>query len=356
MQVQVLIGTVKGAFVLKSDADRNRWSIEGPHFKGWKVTACSRDEKTKQFILGTASDVYGPALHTGPALTCEAMTQVKAGPSYPEEGKRKLNQIWRIVTSDDAYWAGVDEAGLFRSEDQGQTWQPVEGLNEHPTRSGWYPGAGGLCAHSILLDPRDASRVWCGISAVGMFRSDDGGQTWTPKNQGVPIIIPDQESSEIGFCVHALVADPDDSDIIYRQDHLGLYRTTDGGDHWEAIENGLRERSFGFPIVLDRETKNLFIFPLESDEFRLPKEGKFRVFRSQNQGDSWEPLSNGLPEESHYGCVLRTAMAADHLSPGGIYLGSTAGTIHVSNDRGESWQSLPHTLPRILTVAVFVDE
>ncbi|MCG8407239.1 MAG: hypothetical protein MI923_18735 [Phycisphaerales bacterium] len=350
MSVTVIVGTAKGGFVLRSD-DRRSWQIEGPFFKGWKVTTVARaDDGT--FLIGAASDVYGAAIHKSKDLS--DWRQVAQGPAYSEDEKRQLTQIWKLVVQDGAYYAGVAEAGLFRSEDRGETWQPMPGLNDHRSRSAWMPGAGGLCAHSILIDPANPKRLWCGISAVGVFRSDDGGDTWHPKNNGVPVILEDKEFSEIGFCVHALAQDPDNADLIYRQDHRGMFRTKDGGDHWERIENGLPS-GFGFPLVLDRETRALYAAPLESDEFRLPCDGKFQIFRSRNGGDAWEPLTNGLPQEHAYAGVLRGAMDADHLAPCGVYVGTTSGDVFVSSDGGDRWNALPYRLPRVHCVAAYVE-
>ena len=248
----------------------------------------------------------------------------------------------------------MDVAGLFASDDGGESWSPVEALNEHPTRSGWSPGAGGLCAHALLVDPSNTDRVWCGISAVGVFRTDDGGQTWHAKNKGIPVVLEDKKHKDIGFCVHGLAAEPDDANTIYRREHVGMFRSRDGGDNWQRIENGLPSW-FGFPVAIDRRSRALFVHPMESDEYRMPTDGKFRMFRSRDGGDSWESLSKGLPQQRAYMGVLRGALDVDHLDPCGVYVGTTAGTVYVSNDAGDSWTELPCTLPRVLSVSVFND-
>jgi photosystem II stability/assembly factor-like uncharacterized protein len=350
MSVTVIIGTEKGAFIARSDARRTTWAIEGPIFKGWKVTAAARSASGTYFVA-TTSYVYGPAIQAGTDL--RSWRQIENGPAYPQGGDRKLNQIWTIHTGASRHYAGVDVAGLFSSDDDGETWQPVSGLNDHPSRRAWAPGAGGLAAHAVLVDPRNPSRLWCGISAVGVWRSDDGGATWTPRNEGVRCMLEDKEFPGIGYCVHGLAQDPDDPDTIYRQDHSGMYLTRDGGDRWEKNEKGLASW-FGFPIAADARTGTLFSFPMESDEYRLPVEGKFRVYRSTDRGASWEPLTRGLPEHPTYAGVLRGAMSVDALDPAGVYIGSTSGEVYASNNLGESWQRLPCLLPRILSVDAFV--
>jgi photosystem II stability/assembly factor-like uncharacterized protein len=351
VNVTILIGTDRGAFVLRSDAQRRKWAIEGPLFKGWKVTAAERDPGGT-WLLGTTSMVYGCAIQRSRDL--RDWQQVEKGPAYSEDSGRKLEQIWKLCCADGVYYAGVAQAGLFKSTDGGGTWAAVTGLNDHPTRSAWMPGAGGLCTHSILVDPGNPARLWAGISAVGVFRSEDGGRSWQAKNMGVPVILEDKNHPDIGYCVHAIVLDPADSRRIYRQDHRGMFRSSDGGDRWERIENGLSS-GYGFPLVIDRRTRTLFAFPLESDEYRLPQGGRFRVYRSRNQGDSWEALSAGLPQEDAYDSVMRNAMATDHLDPCGVYLGSTSGSVYVSSNAGDNWQRLPCTLPRVHCVTAVTD-
>ena len=348
MGICAIIGTDKGAFLLRADDGRADWRLSGPFFKGWKVTASARDDKGRTYAA-TTSQVYGPAIHVSDDL--EHWRQLEHGPSWPEETERTFRQVWTLVSSGDRLYAGIDDAGLFVSDDRGETWQSVEGLNEHHTRPAWFPGAAGLCLHAVVVDSKDPRRLWAGISSVGVFRSDDGGLTWNEKNGDIPPMIEDKDHKQIGRCVHALVPDPDDPNLIFRREHNGMFRTRDGGDTWERIEQGLGSW-FGFPLAMDRRTRTLYDVPLESDEYRVPIDGAFTVYRSRDGGDSWEPLRKGLPQENAYMGVLRSALDVDHRDPCGIYLGTTAGTIYLSADGGDAWTRFPATLPRILSVEV----
>lgn len=346
MGVTVAVGTEKGAYLARSDGPRSEWDLEGPLFKGWRVTTFG-EAGDGTYLVATASNWFGAALHRSSDL--KEWTQIVAGPAWPEGGDRKLTQIWTLTRAGDHLYAGVDEAGLFHSADHGETWQPVDGLNEHHTRSAWEPGLGGLTAHRVIVDRTNQDRIWVAISAVGVFRSDDGGTTWLTKNAGMPAAVDAQEFDDIGHCVHGLVQDPTNPDRLYRQEHLGVFRTDDGGDQWERIEDGL-PAGFGFPIVLDRESNRLFVVPLESDENRLPVDGAFRVYRSDDRGDSWRISGTGHPEAATFTAVLRGAMDTDQR--GGIYLGTTAGKVMTTADAGDIWTTLPWTLPRILSVRV----
>ena len=341
----LVVGTEKGAFVLRS-SDRKTWKVSDPLFKGWKATCAARSPSGK-WILGTASRVYGAALQESRDL--RTFTQIEKGPAYPEGGNAKLNQIWTLLAGDDRHYAGVEEGGLFRSDDDGATWRPVAGLNGHPTRDAWFPGAGGLCCHSIV---RQGKRLWVGISAVGVFRSDDDGETWRPKNAGIRQVIEDKAHKDIGFCVHGLAADPAAPGRLYRQDHTGMYVTDDGGDSWKPAMEGMPSW-FGFPVATDPNTGHVFAFPMESDEYRMPVGGRFRVYRSRDRGATWEERAEGLPAQPTWAGVLRGALAVDGLDPAGVYVGSTSGEIHASADDGDTWRRLPVTLPRILSVDAF---
>jgi len=341
MASQIFVGTVKGAFVYSRAGDT--WSVEGPLLPGWKVSAVARDG-AGGFVLASSSFVYGAMVHRGKTLTDWEM--LEAPPRYAEESGFKLKEIWTLAGGEGVLYAGVDEAGLFESRDSGATWQEVAGLTGHATRSAWFPGFGGLCNHHVLVS---GARIWTAISAVGVFESTDGGATWQTRNTGVPILIVDEKHKDIGSCVHAIVADPEDPNRIWRQDHVGMFRTHDGGLNWDEIQTGLPS-TFGFPLVRDHASGALFSVPLQSDEFRIPKDGKLRVFRSTNDGDSWEPCAAGLPDDNYH-AVLRQAMAADQA--GGVYFGNAGGELFASADLGETFERLPGSLPRILCVEAF---
>lgn len=338
------IGTVKGAFFLRGSGET--WDVEGPTFTGWAVTTFGR-APSGDHLLATGSNWFGAAIHRSSDL--DAWEQIVDGPGWPEGGGRSLNNVWTIVTAGDVAFAAVDEAGLFRSDDDGASWHPVEAFNEHATRPGWQPGFGGLAAHRLLVDPNDAGRMWLGVSAVGVFRTEDGGTSWQLVNRGVTKPGPDGDETEIGYCVHCLVADPEDPQTMWRQEHTGVYRTADGGDTWERIEEGLPAR-FGFPIGRDAASGSLFVVPLQSDEHRIPVGGLLRVYRSTDRGESWHVSGEGHPEHPVYAGVLRDAMATD--GAGGVFVGTTAGTVHMTGDGGDHWTMLPDVLPRILSVAV----
>lgn len=373
MGVILFVGTYKGAVILRADDRREHWHSSELLFPGWAATSASRDAAGRTYIAVT-SEVYGSVVIASDDL--ERWEQVEGAPRYAPglpgnaghnlivggpgpgelekymEGHRSVDQIWTLAAAGDTVYAGVSEAGLFRSDDRGKSWVSVDGLNEHPTRPEWIAGAGGLCAHTVLVDPRDPARIWVGISAAGVFRSEDGGRTFVGVNEGV--------SRDEGYCVHSLAPDADDANVIYRQDHRGMYKTTDGGDRWERIETGLpmstlgddHECVFGFAVSLDPNTKDVFCYPLESDGTRMPHGGRPVVYRTQNGGRSWHETTRGLPT-ADYAAVLRGAMAVDGLSPGGVYFGTTSGDLYATRNGGESWYGLPGRFPRVTSVRAF---
>lgn len=338
----LIVGTEKGGYLLTQGS--KSWSVEGPSFPGWKVSAFGKSPDGTH-LAGLGSNWFGASVHRSSDL--KSWEAVEKGPTYTEESGLKLNQIWMFHTTDDRIYAGVDQAGLFFSDDEGLSWEPVPSLNEYPGRAEWEPGFGGLAAHHILSAD---NRLWVGISAVGVFRSEDTGNTFGRYDLGVtPVMDPaaDNQSPDEGRCVHGLVSDPKDPNRIWRQDHSGVYRSTDGGDTWERIEEGLPAR-FGFAIGRNHASGSLFVAPLTADENRVPVDGQLAVYRSQDDGATWRKAGSGWPAGGQFNGVLRNAMATDN--EGGVAVGTTGGSVFVTRDDGENWNQIPVSLPRILAV------
>ncbi|HEX8598981.1 MAG TPA: exo-alpha-sialidase [Chloroflexia bacterium] len=360
--VTVLVGTTKGAFFFHSDGARQNWEMTGPHLDGWEIySLCGVNGEGRggdRIFAGTSHFVYGPTIRVSDDMGAN-WTQVEAGPRYSQESGFKLNRIWQIVPGHTdqpgqpgTLYAGVDEAGLFTSCDGGITWDEVTGLTGHPSREDWGPGNGGLCLHTILVDPDNARRMWVGISAVGVFRTQDGGETWQICNNGLPQVATGIRNHDVGRCVHKLVLDPGDSNTLYCQFHGGVFKSTDAADSWQPIENGL-PGNFGFPMGITGRG-DLFVIPLESDMQRHMKDGRLRVYRSQDRGENWEVTEHGLPEQPHYVGVLRDALAVDSMEPAGVYFGTSMGELFYSADAGESWSRLPGQFPRITSIKAWV--
>jgi len=356
----VLVATEKGAFFLHSDGERKEWNVSRPALKGWKVNNLLLDERGAPTLYAAVGHfVYGPTVQVSRDWG-ETWEQQEHGPKFGDGSDSTLKNIWTIVpglpSQPDTLYAGTDDAGLFVSHDSGAHWEELTGISQHQTRGEWMGGAGGLCLHTILLDKDRPGRIWVGISAVGVLRSDDGGQSFQPCNEGMPIVIEGKEFKNIGSCVHSMVQDPAQPSHLYQQNHQGVLRSFDGGDHWERVESGLPSK-FGFPMVMDpHDAKRLYIVPQEADEYRIFQNGQPTVYRTENQGDSWEALRNGLPDNCYSG-VLRHAMAVDSHEVAGIYFGTSGGQIFYSIDGGDFWQTMPCALPRILAVkAVAVKE
>ena len=337
--VKLMIGTEKGAYRVDGD------EITGPLFPGWKVTAFGQAPDGTH-LAAVGSNWFGVGIHRSSDL--ETWAQIDTPPQWPADTERKMEQIWTFHTAGDRIWAGVAHAGLFVSDDQGVTWDPVEGLNEHRTRDDWEPGLGGLCAHRIRID---GDTQWVAISAVGVFRSDDGGVSWDLKNDGVDAVGAPEDSPrpEVGYCVHCLAHDASDPRLIWRQDHSGVYRTEDGGDTWLRIQDGL-PAGFGFVMWRDDGSGRLFTIPLEADTNRVPVDGELRVYVSDDGGDSWQVAGTGWTEAPQFTGVLRGAFDGD--DAGTFCFGTTGGKLWLTQDNGESWRELAASFPRIGAVRV----
>ncbi len=359
----LLVGTNKGLFLYTSDIDRREWSLKGPFLSGWEIYSILGDSRHGHRIFaGVSHAAYGPTIRVSGDFG-ESWTQIEAGPAYSKESGFSLNRIWQLVpgapSEPDTLYAGVEEAGLFVSRDRGLTWRELDALTKHPTRPGWFPGAGGMCLHTILVDPRNPRRIWVAMSAVGVFRSDDGGETWKTCNHGLARVPTGQPYPEVGYCIHKMAPDPDDPDTLYMQEHCGVFKSTDGGENWFPIEEGLTMREgdapFGFPICVS-PTGDLFLIPLESSEQRTMRGGKLLVYSMQKGQSRWEPIGDVLPEEQRHVSVLRDAMSVDALDPYGVYFGTTSGEVFCSLDRGKSWDRLPGQLSRVLAVKPWIVE
>jgi BNR/Asp-box repeat len=335
---RILVGTEKGAYLLNRSG--SSWGVEGPLFPGWKATGFGTAPDGTH-LLAVGSGWFGVGIHRSPDLS--TWEQVDQPPSWPAESGRKMEQLWTLSTFGDRVWMGTADAGLFRSEDQGITWDPVTSLNEHRTRGEWGPGGGGLCAHRIL---HAGDTIWVAISAVGVFRSDDGGETWHPKNDGVPAgdDAEGAERPEVGYCVHGIAHDPAQPDRMWRQDHQGMFRSTDGGDNWERNEEGL-PAAFGFMIWRDNDSGRLFTFPLESSGNRVSVDGELRVYKSDDDGDSWEVAGEGWPRAPRFTGVLRGAFDGD--GAGTLCFGTMGGNLWLTEDNGDHWAELESSFPRI---------
>lgn len=336
--MKIAVGTEKGGYLL--DETGGSWSVEGPMFPGWKVSAFGMAPDGTH-LAAVGSNWFGVGIHR--STDFQNWEQIDSPPAWAEDSGRSMEQVWSFHTAGDRVWAGVAEAGLFTSDDQGVSWDPVDGLNEHRTRADWQPGFGGLCAHRVKVD---GSRHWVAISAVGVFRSDDGGETWEPKNDGVDAVgLPeDSPRPEVGYCVHCVAHDPNDPMRIWRQDHTGVYRSDDGADTWERIENGL-PANFGFVMWRDDASGRLFTIPLEADANRVPVEGALRVYCSDDDGDTWSVAGSGWSEAPQFTGVLRGAFDGD--GDGAFCFGTTGGKLWMTGDNGEQWAELDPTFPRI---------
>jgi ligand-binding sensor domain-containing protein len=343
LMMRILVGTEKGAYLLTESGPD--WQVDGPMFPGWKVTAFGQTTGGAH-VAATGSNWFGVGVHHSENLLDWKPSD--SPPTWPEGSDRKMEQIWTFHNEGSRLLAGVAQAGLFSSDDGGMSWDPVTSLNEHQTRDQWSPGAGGLCAHRILSG--DGS-MWVGISAVGVFRSDDDGATWVPKNDGIPSVDTAEggERPEVGYCVHGLANDSAEPNRMWRQDHQGVFRSTDGGDNWERIEDGL-PAGFGFVMWRHPDTGRLLTVPLESSENRVPVDGKLSAFASDDDGSSWRVAGSGWSDAPQFTGVLRRAFDGD--GNGAFCFGTSGGKLWLTRDLGDTWQELNASFPRIAAVSI----
>jgi photosystem II stability/assembly factor-like uncharacterized protein len=389
-KVRVLVGTRKGAFILTSDGKREKWDLSGPHFAGWEMYHVKGSPADPNRLYASQSSgwfgqviqrsddggktwqqpgtppgepatsapampkgdsnkfAYDASAETGKPLTTH---QWYDGTQHPWEFKR----VWHLepsLTEPDTVYAGVEDAALFRSTDGGKSWAELPGLRGHGTGPKWQPGAGGMCLHTIILDPSNPGRMYIAISAAGAFRTDDGGKTWKPINRGLRSEhIPDP-NAEVGHCVHHVAMHPSRPGVLFMQKHWDVMRSDDAGDNWREVSGNL-PTDFGFVIdVNSQEPETIYVVPIKSDSEHYVHEGKLRVYRSRTGGNEWEALTKGLPQSNCYVNVLRDAMAVDSLDKCGIYFGTSGGQVYASADAGDSWAPIVRDLPAVLSVEV----
>ncbi|HEY3971626.1 MAG TPA: exo-alpha-sialidase [Candidatus Sulfotelmatobacter sp.] len=388
-KVRVLAGTRKGAFILTADGKRQNWEVSGPHFAGWEIYHLKGSPVDPNRIYASQTSgwfgqimqrsddggktwhqpgtppgqaaapgappktdsnkfAYDTSSETGAPLTTH---QFYDGTQHPWEFKR----VWHLepsLTDANTVYAGIEDAALFRSTDGGENWKELSGLRGHGTGPMWQPGAGGMCLHTIILDPSNPQRIYIAISAAGAFRTDDGGKNWKPINQGLHSKYIPNPTAEVGHCVHHVAMNPKRPGVLFMQKHWDVMRSDNAGDQWTKISGNL-PTDFGFVIDIHaHEPETVYVVPIKSDSEHYVHEGKLRVFRSRSGGNEWEPLTKGLPQKDCYVNVLRDAMAVDTLDECGIYFGTTGGQIYASADAGDSWNPIVRDLPAVLSVEV----
>ena len=357
----LLVGTIKGAFVLRSNAQRGRWEVGGPYFHGHAVYAMAYDGRGGQHrIWVSTQSIWGTLLRSSDDFGKSWTNPQDAAIRFPADAGVSLKNIWQIALGPDdepnVLYCGVEPAALFETRDAGETWSLIRGLFDHPHRPRWMPGNGGLALHTVVLDPSNKQRMYVAISSGGVYRTDDGGSTWTSKNRGIRAEFMPNRYPEFGQCVHKIAMHPDRPERLFLQNHWGLYRSDDHGENWIDIANAVPS-DFGFPIVVHpRKPDYVYVVPVESDQFRCACDGRLRIYRTRNAGASWEPLTHGLPQKGAYETVLRDSMISDSFEPAGIYFGTRSGQLFGSRDEGKTWQKILEGLPAIVCVrSAFVE-
>jgi photosystem II stability/assembly factor-like uncharacterized protein len=364
--VRVLVGTRKGAFILTSNEARKVWKVEGPLFAGYELFHLKGSPVDPNRIYASQTSAWFGQLiqrsddggKTWETVGNEFLYEGETGTHMYYDGSQKpweFKRIWHLepsLSDPDTVYAGAEDAALFRTTDGGKTWAELPGLRNHGTGPQWMPGAGGMCLHTILIDPSNHNRMYIAISAAGAFRSDDAGASWKPINRGLRSqYIPDPEA-EVGHCVHRIDFHPSRPDTLFMQKHWDVMRSDDAGDNWVEVSGNL-PTDFGFPIAVHaHEPETIYVVPIKSDSEHFVPEGRLRVCRSRTGGNKWEELTNGLPQENCYVNVLREAMCVDQLESCGVYFGTTGGQVYVSPDGGDNWHAIVRDLPAVLSVEV----
>jgi photosystem II stability/assembly factor-like uncharacterized protein len=363
-RVRVLVGTRKGAFVLTADGKREKWDVSGPHFGGWEIYHLKGSPADPNRIYASqSSSWFGQVIQrssdggkTWEAVGNKFAYEGAVGNHLWYDGTQRpfeFARVWHLEPSlddPDTAYAGIQDAALFQTTDGGQTWRELPALRNHPSAAAWQPGAGGMCLHTILLDPSHPGRMFIAISAAGVFRSDDAGATWRPINRGLRSEqIPDP-TAEVGHCVHRIAMHPSRPNVLFMQKHWDVMRSDDAGESWKDVGGNL-PTDFGFPIdVHSHEPNTIYVVPIKSDSEHYVPDGKLRVYRSRTGGQEWEALTKGLPQSHCYVNVLRDSMAVDSLDPCGVYFGTSGGQVYGSADAGDSWAPIVRDLPAVVSV------
>jgi len=362
--VRLWVGTTKGLFVATSDEGRGAWTVDGPHFGGWQVMHAKASPAAPDRVWASVwTDWHGQVVHRSDdgGATWDTVGNEFAYEGDPGEhpwydGTPRpwtFKRIWHFEPSPDdpdTVWAGAEDAALFRTTDGGATWHEIAAFREGNDPAHWGPGAGGLCLHTLLLDPNGSGRMYAAVSAAGAFRSDDGGASWKLINAGLSSNYLPEPEAPVGHCVHNLAMHPSRPDTVFMQKHWDVCRSDDAGERWREVSGNLPS-DFGFPIAVHpHEPETIYVVPILSDAEHYPPDGKLRVYRSRTGGESWEALTEGLPQANFRQNILRDAMSVDTLEPCGIYFGSTGGSLFASRDDGDSWTAVAEHLPRILSV------
>jgi photosystem II stability/assembly factor-like uncharacterized protein len=360
--VVVSVGTKKGLFLLKSNAQRDSWQVAGPFLNGVEVNHATIDQRTGT-LYATANDAwFGTYVASSPDFGA-TWSEQRGAPKFAEDAGRTVERLWHLepgrASQPGVLYCGVDPGCLFRSDDGGATWSEDVALNNHPTRHMWGPGAGGLIVHSIVLDPANPNRMWVAISAAGVFRSDDGGASWQTANHQLKNVLAKYDpNAELypaaGQCVHHLVRAVGNNGRLYAQTHYGTYRSDDGATTWIDITEGLPS-DFGFVMAAHpSDPDTAYVLPLQGAEFRVPPEGKLTVYRTTDAGNSWQPMTKGLPQKDAYMGTYREAMCTDGFDEAGVYFGTNTGHVYASADSGESWRRVTADLPPVSSVSAAV--
>ncbi|WBB60688.1 exo-alpha-sialidase [Streptomyces sp. WMMC500] len=352
--VVMAVGTRKGLFLGRRRG--GAWELDGPHFRAQAIYSVGIDTRgaVPRVLAGGDSAHWGPSVFHSDDLGGTWEEPRRQPVKYPKDTGTSLERVWQLqpagAEAPGVVYAGTEPGGLFRSADGGETFELVRSLWDHPTREKWEPGGGGLAVHTVVTDPRAAEAVTVAVSAGGVYRTLDGGASWAPSNSGVQVVFQPEKYPEFGQCVHKVARDAVDPDRLYLQNHWGVYRSDDAGATWTDIGAGLPS-DFGFAVAAHPSRGDTaYLFPITADADRVPAENRCRVYRTSDAGATWEPLSAGLPEEDHYGTVLRDALCTDDADPAGVYFGNRNGEVFASADEGESWQQLAAHLPDVLCV------